>query len=398
MRRTTSWITALVVCGLMTPAIHGQENPDETVNALVVFQADQAREQARDQAERATLALAFAEDELAHLGASKYWIGIGIEDAAESLRSQLGLADRGAIIVTMVADDSPGKQAGLQVHDVLTRVQAGEETTDLKEVTDLTGVVTKAEKNPLRLTYLRQGKTYEVAITPTERPQPQNRLVINRVDVNSLPAAGNPERVAELLKELNALVGQQPKPVSVHFTGPVVMPPQIATVTAAPQGVAHVAVITPAGLPDNTTITITQTGKEPARVQYKQGEGKVWGATEAELNTLPPEGRQALQAVAGKLLHTGVPAFAHPPMNARTLTEHPVPFVYRYQNVEKGPNTATGAPAVAVPVPARVTQTAKPNPTADRLSQLEKQLEVLQKQQQEVIQMLKRTMEKTEQK
>jgi hypothetical protein len=244
-------------------------------------------------------------------------------------------------------------------------------------------------------------------VTPVERPQPQqDHLVLNLLTAQPTPAAGHQERVAELLKELNALIGQQSKPVSVHFTGPVVTQQGITSVpntavAVPPPGVPHIVVMTKPELPENVTITITKTGKEPARVEYKQGEGKVLGAKESELNTLPPEGRQALAGVTRGLLILSDPHvdpraaqtnfFYEAPRVVRS--DWPVPFVH----VEPGKwSTANVPPAKpSAPIAARVTTT-KPNPPADRLSQLEKQMEVLQKQQQEVIQMLKNTLDKVE--
>jgi hypothetical protein len=398
MRHTTSWITAWVVCGLMTSAIHGQENDAEELNALVAQQADQVKKQelrAREAWERATrhYELTLANAELAKMGSSKYWIGIGIEDASDSLRSQLGLADRGAIVVTMVAEKGPGEEAGLKVHDVLTHIKAGDEEKDLKEVGDLTGIVTKAEKTPLKLTFLRQGKSHEVTVTPTERPQPKQDQAFNAYVGIHKSTTGNPERVAELLKELNALVGQQPKPVSVHFTGPVVMPPPVVTTLApAPANAPFVAIKAQPELPENVAITITKTGKEPTRVQYKQGEGKVWGATEKELDTLPPEGRRAIMTVTNGLLQQASGRTADPAPHRASLnmirSEYPVPFVYQLKD------GATGGITLTAPAPA--TQTTKTNPTADRLSQLEKQMELLQKQQQEMLHILRKTLDQTE--
>ncbi|HET6424027.1 MAG TPA: PDZ domain-containing protein [Planctomycetaceae bacterium] len=394
-----AWIVAVAICGATASRLSAQESTAETVSALIAKDAGQLQ-QIEDQA-RQDLALATARFELALAaeGTSKHWIGIGIEEASESVRSQLGLADRGALIVTMVAENSPGKEVGLQVHDVLTHIKAGDEEKDLKELGDLTGVVTKAEKTPLELTVIRQGKSQRVTVTPMERPQPQpQQLLFTNVDVAPPAGAGHPERVAELLKELQALVGQQPTPTTIHFAGPVLAQP--LPPSGLPPG-PHQVVTPKQEFPQNATITITKSGNNLARVEYKLGEGRSWGATEKELETLPPEGRQAVVVVTNGLLQQVGPQavvrpLPHPHLNIiRMKTDAAGHFTYHLADPEHGPYDIRKTVTTAAPQSVPATKSA---PTADRLSQVEKQLELLQKQQQEVIHLLKKTMEKTEQK
>ena len=50
------------------------------------------------------------------------WLGIGTEEASETLATQLGLRPGEGLVVTYIAPDSPASKAGLQKHDVLVKL------------------------------------------------------------------------------------------------------------------------------------------------------------------------------------------------------------------------------------------------------------------------------------
>lgn len=50
------------------------------------------------------------------------WLGIGTEEASETVASQLGLRPGEGLVITYVAPDSPAAKAGLQKHDVLVKL------------------------------------------------------------------------------------------------------------------------------------------------------------------------------------------------------------------------------------------------------------------------------------
>jgi hypothetical protein len=50
------------------------------------------------------------------------WLGIGTEEASETLADQLGLQPGEGLVITYVAPDSPAAKAGLQKHDVLVKM------------------------------------------------------------------------------------------------------------------------------------------------------------------------------------------------------------------------------------------------------------------------------------
>lgn len=351
---------------------------------------------------------------------SKYWIGVGCEPATDALKSQLGLGEKPAILITMVADDSPAKAAGIQLHDVITTAKLGDETKPLESVADLTALVMKAEqKQSLVLTVMRQSKSQEITVTPAERPQPNNQADVRFFDAgfdvdgvisivnHPQPEAANLKRVRILLKELQAAVGEQPPSNDILVTGPVVAGnqnscsachvgeaflkhPKIGLAAPHAPWVNRVGTKAPE-LPENVTVTITKKGKEPIRIQYQEGEGKVWGATENELATLPQAGRDAVQNATRWLQQQTHPTHVDMwgPPHVGFSGNWPVPYVFT--NKGETTNPAVGGPGPGE-LPARIRKTvtapatpAPPQDAAARLQALEKRLELVQKQQQELI-------------
>jgi hypothetical protein len=245
---------------------------------------------------------------------AKYWIGVGCEPASESLRSQLGLeADKG-LVVNEVMDGSPAKAAGIQPHDVLVSVLFTSDDSNavaaeqmLADISQLSGSVQQSGGKPLSVVLVRKGKQQTVEVTPAERPQPEFTLLeANSFHIDIGKPPHNPEKVQELLRQLQEELGGGPQgTMRLHMTAPVVVaaPPQAPITFPAPaQGTVQgfVARVEKSGLPAGMTLTITKTGNNPARIEVKQGEGKIWGAKEDEIDTLPVEARElARAAIAG---------------------------------------------------------------------------------------------------
>src|SRR5262249_17523985 len=51
---------------------------------------------------------------------SKYWIGLSCAPVDDTLRAQMGL-EAGGLAIRHIADNSPAKDAGLLVHDIITQ-------------------------------------------------------------------------------------------------------------------------------------------------------------------------------------------------------------------------------------------------------------------------------------
>ncbi|MDP1797724.1 MAG: PDZ domain-containing protein [Planctomycetaceae bacterium] len=412
MLKTTVVWGALTLVGQFAPALVWSDEPPQNVEVEAVFVQEEPRLAITQAAPENAARLVDVGSGTVLLGvvepSSKFWIGLGCEQATDALKSQLGLAEKPAILVTMVADNSPAKTAGLQVHDVLTTVKLGEETAPLDGVATLTNFVTKAEQKSITLSVVRQGKSLEISVTPAERPQPKEDVLIRDATAFNLytspPAtAANAERVQLLLRELQAAVAVQTHPTTIHFTGPVVAPSVPAL--PPPSGVPHIVVMSKPELPENVTITISKTGKDPVRIKYQQGEGKSWGATETEINTLPQEGRAALHAVL-TALHQGLPHSVA--LGAAFPGAGGMRSMYKTEMMKgQGLNSKAGVTGV---IATKVAAPPKSSPKdAERLQALEKQMEQLQKQQQELmtkqqeslrkeLQSLRETLEKIEKK
>lgn len=392
MSRTLLAMWVLILgCSCLQSIVRGDEPEQSDFNVFVVSDEESAAttEKAPEKAARLEL-VGSANFGWVDLGAeppSKYWIGLGCELATDALKSQLGLTEKQALLVTMVADESPAKAAGFQVHDVITTVKFGEESKPLDSIATLTTMVAQAEANPLVLSVIRQGKPQDITVTPAERPQPKQDVLSSTnplLNLATTPApwvsTSDPERVQRLLRELQAAVGGQSQPTTIHFTGPVVAP----SVPAPPPGIPHIVVMSKPELPENVTITITKTGKEPIRIKYQTGENNSWGATEKELSTLPAEGRTALQTVVTTLQQANPHSFVNSIPNP-TVTHWPVRTVYRTEAIQ-GRGFVTGAGITGV-VTTQAAPTKPPTPedAAARLKALEENMERLQKQQQDLM-------------
>jgi len=108
------------------------------------------------------------------LPVSEFMIGVAMGPTSETLQAQLGL-DNPGIAVLDVMPDSPAASAGIKKHDVL--VSSGNQI--LKQMSDLVSAVDKAgtDKTDLTLKLIRQGKTMDVNVTPTKRPENQARII-----------------------------------------------------------------------------------------------------------------------------------------------------------------------------------------------------------------------------
>lgn len=304
--------------------------------------------------------------------ASSRWLGLGCNAASEALRAQLGLGEEG-IVVYDVVDQGPAHVAGVQKHDIFTKAVVGDKEFTLRTATDLGQAVKAAGEKPIKLVGLRSGKPYEVEVTPADRPQP---AVIGLYQAPGFappvpPLPIDPERVKQLLKEnrieelkeyVNQLAQRSPLPFELRMAGPIVTPP------LGTQVVPH-------DLPENVTVTITRTGKEPAQIQVKIGD-QSWVVNEHELDKLPEKVRGYVEG----LLHGTI---------ARTWKAR----IARPNVTQPKGKIETLSP---VPQPASPVVPAKPAPhdaTAElkeRLERQQQQLDALLKQLQELKQSLEK--------
>jgi S1-C subfamily serine protease len=90
-------------------------------------------------------------------------IGLQVSDPDETLKTQLGLEDRG-VVVTEVAGDKPADAAGVKSGDVLMSVNGN----PVAHHDDLPGKIQAAGGSPVELELMRGGVTLKITVTPVQ--------------------------------------------------------------------------------------------------------------------------------------------------------------------------------------------------------------------------------------
>ena len=108
----------------------------------------------------ASLAAALAWDNVAVQ--RHYRIGVTLAEADDALRSQLRLASGEGLVVTDVVGDSPAAKAGIQRHDVLTKLD-GKRLTAVEAVN---GQIQEIKDRAVPIALYRAGSELTVTVTP----------------------------------------------------------------------------------------------------------------------------------------------------------------------------------------------------------------------------------------
>ncbi len=294
--------------------------------------------------------------------ASPHWIGLGCGAATDALRAQLGLKDVG-VVVFHVAEKSPAQTAGFQQHDVVLKAVVGEQEIPLRDAPDLVRAVKESQQQPFKVEVFRAGKALTLSVTPDERPQVTSAAAeLTKFAFVTSGVVIDPEHVQRLLAEqkhdeLRAYIEKQAQAASQHarlrLTGPVV----------APFPPTFTRRIVAAEMPENMTITITKSGRQPAEIKVERGEDW-WKATETELASLPEDVRGSVQTLLQQLTMRGVKSWsaAHYPVRPQAAVAVP-PMVF-------GTSLNIVPPGVTPPLPA-VSKTV--HPAHDVQQQLERQ-------------------------
>ena len=97
----------------------------------------------------------------------KYWLGVGLAGADDTLRSQLSLAAGEGLVVTNVENDSPAGKAGVLVNDLLLKLH-GKSLTTIEALAEQ--LQTIADKS-VSLELLRRGKPAMLTVTPEKHAE-----------------------------------------------------------------------------------------------------------------------------------------------------------------------------------------------------------------------------------
>lgn len=98
---------------------------------------------------------------------SPYWLGLQTANVAENVRPFLDLPEDQGVVVLTVVDDSPAKEAGVEVNDILIAV-GGKPVGKISDVYDIVG---ETKDSQTQLTVMRRGKKLTLDITPRKRPE-----------------------------------------------------------------------------------------------------------------------------------------------------------------------------------------------------------------------------------
>jgi membrane-associated protease RseP (regulator of RpoE activity) len=204
----------------------------------------------------------------------EYWLGLAVSVPNAELRKEMKLPEDQGLVVENIVPDSPAAKTNLKVKDVL--LKAGDQP--LRTVQDLIDVVNATKDKQLTIELLRDGKQEKVMLTPAKRP--------------ALPPTPH-EAFEKWLEQLEGAAGREGKgahgPWQFRIIGPgAIVPPDV------------LKVLPRFTLPDDMTVTITKTGKNPAQIVVKQGEEK-WEVTEEQLDKLPEKVRRYVDPMLGRM-------------------------------------------------------------------------------------------------
>lgn len=89
-------------------------------------------------------------------------IGITTQELTGQLADYFGVSDRGGLLVTSVAENSPASKAGLKAGDVVTEVDG----TRLRNAGELSRALNSRDEGEVKLTIIRDRKTRTIKVTP----------------------------------------------------------------------------------------------------------------------------------------------------------------------------------------------------------------------------------------
>ena len=208
---------------------------------------------------------------------SRIWIGVSCKPVDETLRAQLGLDAGNGLVIVQIAEDSPAKTAGLQVHDIILQIGIGEKFHKVNDMDRLTALLQQADQAKVMFSVLRAGKPLNFSTTP---------IRLYRKTVDDTLKLGVAVCDANLLLSPNEQNG-----LSFKLAGPVIAKTVVANTSQARA----------VNLPDDLSVIITKSGRDPVEIQIqKKGRG-VWTMREDETAEQPEAVSQAVGEALGYL-------------------------------------------------------------------------------------------------
>lgn len=280
--RSFSWLRPAGWLGMLGTVLFSfalvQAQQPEGTNAAGEFEIQiQADEQAPADAPQGDVQFFFEGEAHEPLPMSDYWIGLACDASAlnATVRAQLGLPEDQGLAVASVVPDSPAAAAGFKDHDIL--LSAGDKP--LAGVADLVRAVDEAKEQEMSIELMREGKKLTIVVTPAKRPEGMRPDAAAGPDedfvqrwIARLPGGGHRMR----------LVVPQQGVLLPHVAGQF--------------GFAHDA----PPLPEGTTVAITKTGGEPAKIVVERGEER-FEVTADKIDELPEDLRGPVGAMIGRM-------------------------------------------------------------------------------------------------
>jgi hypothetical protein len=253
-------LATLALCLPGSRALAQQEEPEESKAKAAAAIELELDESALEAAPQQVLRL---------LQASKLqrtsWIGMALAPADETLRAQLGLDEGTGVVVTAVVEDSPAAKAGVRKHDILVSV----DEAPVAAAADVVKAVDAAGDKPITVTLLRGGEKTTLEVTPEKR-RPTQPIEIEIGGEGGLVV----RNAAEYLVRPGAILKR-------HAT--------LSRILSNGLG----------ELPENLSITITKSGKQPAQIVVKRDDEN-WEVTEDQLDELPDDVRPHVDRMLGR--------------------------------------------------------------------------------------------------
>jgi serine protease Do len=94
------------------------------------------------------------------------WLGVGIQDLSDELKSYYGVKDSGGVLITQVFEGDPADKGGIKANDIIVEIDG----KSVKTARELSGIIANTEVGRMTtIKLLREGKTKTVRVELAKR-------------------------------------------------------------------------------------------------------------------------------------------------------------------------------------------------------------------------------------
>lgn len=235
------------------------------------------------------------------------WLGLLCRTIDEPTRAQLGLAGKPALIIEQVVPDSPAERAGIQPGDLLMQLDG----KPLKLPEDLQAAVQRSGGKKIELLLRRGDRELTIVAAPEKRPELRGALP---------PDLPDAERMRKLFEQLGTdQAARARQAMRWHSLGPGLI------VRVEPTG--------PAVLPDNMTIAVQKSGRQPAEIVATY-QGQTYRVREDQIDRLPDSIRPHVETVLGRTVAAPLPPQRWAPPGSPALPSGALPRIDLFPTAE----------------------------------------------------------------